>query len=69
VAVALMRPNKKLDEVTVDAVIKKMKNKGFARNVKREDIERGAVMLGMPLAEHIANVIAAMKTITSELGL
>jgi len=69
VAVALMRPNKKLDEVTVDAVMKKMKNKGFARNVKREDIENGAAMLGVPLEEHIANVIAAMKTITLQLGL
>jgi putative nucleotidyltransferase with HDIG domain len=69
VAVALMRPNKKLDEVTVDAVIKKMKNKGFARNVKREDIEHGAAMLGIALEDHIANVIAAMKAITSQLGL
>lgn len=69
VAVALMRPNKKLDEVTVDAVIKKMKSTGFARNVKREDIENGAAMLGVALEEHIANVIAAMKTITEKLGL
>lgn len=69
VAVALMRPNKKLDEVTMEAVVKKMKNKGFARNVKREDIEKGAAMLGIPLEEHIANVIAAMKTIAPQLGL
>jgi putative nucleotidyltransferase with HDIG domain len=69
VAVALMRPSKSLAEVTVDSVIKKMKNKGFARNVKREDIEKGAEMLGLSLEEHIENVIQAMKTISVELGL
>jgi len=69
VAVALMRPNKSLMEVNVESVIKKMKNKGFARNVNREDIEKGAEMLGLSLEEHIANVIQAMKSIAAELGL
>ena len=46
-----------------------MKSKGFARNVKREDIERGATDFGMDLTEHIQFVIDAMKTIAAELSL
>jgi len=69
VAVALMRPNKSLAEVTVKSVKKKLKTKGFARNVKREDIEKGAELLGLTLDEHIENVIRAMQGIARELGL
>lgn len=69
VAVALVRPSKKLSEVDVDAVKKKWKDKGFARGVKREDIEKGAEDLGVPLDEHIGNVIHAMQGISGELGL
>jgi len=46
-----------------------MKSKGFARNVKREDIERGAADFGVDLTEHIQFEIEAMKTIAGELGL
>lgn len=69
VAVALVRPNKSLSEVTVKSVKKKMKDKAFARNVKREDIHKGAELLGLPLEEHIDNVVQAMRSVADELGL
>lgn len=69
VAVALVRPTKSLMDVKVKSVKKKMKDKGFARNVKREDIQKGAEMLGLTLEEHIDNVIQAMQTIAEDLGL
>jgi predicted hydrolase (HD superfamily) len=68
-AVALVRPSKKIADVEAKSVIKKMKDKAFARQVSREDITKGAEELGLALAEHIDNTIAAMKTIAAELGL
>jgi putative nucleotidyltransferase with HDIG domain len=68
-AVALVRPNKKLEEVTVESVKKKLKDKAFARSVNREDIYKGAEELGIPLDEHIQFVIEAMKSIADKLGL
>src|ERR671928_237551 len=67
-AAALVRPNG-ITDLTASSVKKKMKSKGFARNVKREDIERGAADFGVDLTEHIQFVIDAMKTIAGELGL
>ncbi|MFQ5602667.1 MAG: HD domain-containing protein [bacterium] len=69
VAVALVRPTKSLQDVKVKSVKKKMKDKAFARNVNREDIQKGAELLGLTLEEHINNVITAMKTIAPQLGL
>lgn len=68
-AVALVRPSKKIADVEAKSVIKKMKDKAFARQVSREDITRGAEELGIPLTEHIDNVRAAMTNIAAELGL
>jgi putative nucleotidyltransferase with HDIG domain len=67
-AAALVRPNG-IADLTAASVKKKMKAKGFARNVKREDVERGAVELGVDLSEHIQFVIDAMKPIAAELDL
>src|SRR5262245_243347 len=67
-AAALVRPNG-ITDLTAASVQKKMKSKGFARNVKREDIERGAADLGVELTEHIQFVIDAMKPHAAELGL
>jgi putative nucleotidyltransferase with HDIG domain len=67
-ATALLRPNGILD-LTASSVKKKMKAKGFARNVNRDDIERGAADFGVDLTEHIQFEIDAMKTIAAELGL
>ncbi len=68
-AVALVKPGKSLDQVDVASVRKKMKDKGFARSVNREDIVKGAEELGVELDEHIAFVIQAMKPVAVELGL
>jgi predicted hydrolase (HD superfamily) len=69
VAVALVRPTRSLLDVEVRSVRKKMKEKAFAAAVSREDILAGAELLGLPLDEHLANVIAAMQGIAPELGL
>lgn len=68
-AVTYVRPNKTIDEVEVKSVLKKLKDKAFARNVSREDILKGAEELGIPLEEHIAFCIEAMKNIKTILGL
>lgn len=69
VAVALVHPRKKLEEVSVKSVKKKLKDKAFASGVDRKGIERGAEELGIPLDEHIAFVIEAMKKVSNSLGL
>jgi putative nucleotidyltransferase with HDIG domain len=68
-AVAYVRPSKKLADVDVAAVKKKMKDKAFARAVRREDITEGAALLGVPVEEHVATVIAAMQAVSDRLGL
>jgi putative nucleotidyltransferase with HDIG domain len=67
-AAALVRPHG-ITDLTAASVKKKMKSKGFARNVKREDVERGAADFGVDLTEHIQFVIDAMKPIAAELDL
>jgi predicted hydrolase (HD superfamily) len=69
IAVALVRPNRSLDEVDVRSVAKKMKDKGFARPVPRDQLTKGADELGVPFDEHVANVIEGLKTVRSDLGL
>ena len=66
-AVAYVRPEK-LSGMTATSVRKKMKQKSFAAAVKREDIETGAQLLGLPLDSHIQNVISAMQTVAAPLG-
>jgi predicted hydrolase (HD superfamily) len=68
-AVALVRPNRSLDEVDVASVRKKMKDKGFARQVPRDQLTKGAEEIGIPFDEHVSNVIEGLKTVRSELGL
>lgn len=68
-AVTYVRPSKSIDEVEVKSVIKKMKDKAFARAVNREDITKGAEELGVPLNEHIQFCIDAMKKNKALLGL
>lgn len=68
VAVALMRPGQ-LSETEIDSIKKKMKDKGFARGVNREDITGGAAELGVSMDEHLQIVLDAMKAIKFELGL
>lgn len=68
IAVALMRPDR-LEGMQASSVKKKLKQKSFAAAVSREDIARGAELLGLPLDEHINNCIAALQGIRSELRL
>src|SRR6476660_9371805 len=67
-AAALVRPDG-VGDMTAASVKKKMKSKGFARNVSREDIERGAADFGVDLTEHIQFVIDALKPHAVELGI
>ena len=69
IAVALVRPNRSLDEVDVRSVTKKMKDKGFARQVPRDQLTKGADELGVPFDEHVANVLEGLKTVRADLGL
>jgi len=67
-AVAVIRPNK-IADLEVSSVKKKLKDKAFAKNVNREDINLGVNELGVPLEEHIKFVIEAMKAEAERLGL
>lgn len=69
VAVALVRPSKKLADVDVAAVVKKMKQAGFAKGVNRDDITTGAAELGLTLEQHIQHVLTAMQAAAPALGL
>ena len=68
-ATAMVMPGRSLAEVTAEAVLKKMKSKGFARKVNREDIVRGTEGLGIPLETHVSNVVRALQGIAATLGL
>jgi len=67
-AVAYVRPER-LHGMTASSVRKKMKQKSFAAAVKREDLERGAALLELPLDEHITQVITALQGVAADLGL
>jgi putative nucleotidyltransferase with HDIG domain len=67
-ATALVRPTG-IDDLKPKSVKKKMKDPTFARGVDREDVQRGADLLGVDLTEHIQRVIDAMREVAGELGL
>ena len=69
VACALVRPSRSLQDLEVSSVKKKLKDKAFARGVSRDDVVRGAEELGVPLDEHIAFVLAALRPHERTLGL
>jgi predicted hydrolase (HD superfamily) len=68
-ACALVKPTKSIHAVETKSVVKKMKDKAFARAVKREDITAGAELLGMALEEHVGNCLEALKGRAEEAGL
>jgi len=68
-AASLVRPSKSILDLEAGSVVKRMKDKAFARAVSRDDLRAGAELLGLPLAEHIANVIASMRERADVLGL
>ena len=67
-AVALVRPSKSLSEVDARAVRKKMRDRSFARSVRREDITQGAESLGLDLDAHIEFVVESLKPVADQLG-
>jgi putative nucleotidyltransferase with HDIG domain len=69
VACALVRPSKSLLDLEVSSVKKKLKDKAFARGVSREDVLQGAVELGVPLDDHVAFVLEALRPVERDLGL
>jgi uncharacterized protein len=69
IAVALVRPSKKLADVEVSSVKKKMKDKAFAAQVRREQIQQCEPLLNIPLDEFVAITLESMKRISNELGL
>jgi putative nucleotidyltransferase with HDIG domain len=68
-AAALVRPTRSLLDLEAPSVLKRMKDKAFARAVSRDDLRRGAAELGIPLDEHVANVISFMRVSAERLGL
>ena len=66
---ALVRPSKSVLDLEAASVVKRMKDKAFARAVSRDDLRRGAEELGLPLDRHISNVIAFMREQADALGL
>jgi predicted hydrolase (HD superfamily) len=68
-AAALVRPSKSVLDLEAASVVKRMKDKAFARAVSRDDLRRGAEELGLPLDQHIANVITFMRERADALGL
>src|SRR3954451_5139539 len=69
VACALVRPSRSLQDLEVSSVKKKLKDKAFARGVSREDVIQGADELGVPLDQHIAFMLEALRPHEKALGL
>jgi predicted hydrolase (HD superfamily) len=68
-AISYVKPSRSIAEVDVKSVIKKMKDKGFARTVNRDDIRNGAAEMGVEMEAHIGFCIQAMQARAEELGL
>jgi len=68
-AAALVRPSKSVLDLEAGSVLKRMKDKAFARAVNRDDLRRGAEELGLPLEQHVGNVIMFLRVQAEPLGL
>jgi predicted hydrolase (HD superfamily) len=68
-AAALVRPSKSVFDLEAASVMKRMKDKSFARAVSRDDLRLGAEELGLPLDTHVANVITFLREQADALGL
>jgi putative nucleotidyltransferase with HDIG domain len=68
-AAALVRPTKSILDLEPSSVLKRMKDKAFARAINRDDLRRGAEEIGLPLDEHVRHVIEFMRPRAADLGL
>jgi predicted hydrolase (HD superfamily) len=68
-AASLVRPSKSVLDLEASSVIKRMKDKAFAKGVSRDDLRQGAAELGLPLDEHVTNVITFLRERAEALGL
>jgi predicted hydrolase (HD superfamily) len=68
-AASLVRPSKSVLDLEAASVIKRMKDKAFARGVPREDLRKGAEEIGLPLDQHITNVIGFLRDQADALGI
>src|SRR3954467_6891127 len=68
-ACSLVRPSKSVLDLEASSVMKRMKDKAFARAVSRDDLRKGAEEIGLPIDQHITNVIAFMRDSADVLGL
>ena len=68
-AAALVRPSRSVLDLEASSVIKRMKDKAFARQVPRDHLVRGAALMGLPLEEHVTNVITFLRQRADALGL
>ena len=69
VAVALMRPSRKLEDVEPANVRKRMKDKAFARAVPREMLLAGAEELGLDFDEHVRRMVGYLSAVAPEVEL
>ena len=68
-AASLVRPSRSILDLEASSVLKRMKDKAFAKGVSRDDLRAGADLLGLPLDRHISNVIGFMRVEAEPLGL
>ena len=68
-AASLVRPSKSVLDLEASSVIKRMKDKAFAKGVSRDDLRQGAEELGLPFDEHVTNVITFLRERADSLGL
>jgi len=68
-ACSLVRPTKSVLDLEPASVMKRMKDKAFARAISREDLRKGAEEVSLPIDQHIGNVITFMRERADVLGL